>query len=764
MMEYLYCNKFYNMFFQEYEKLGFIGKGAFASVYKVRHADLGYVRALKVCNQFIEDENDKAWQTFLSECRLLLRIGNGSHPNIVRIYPPRLLDNRAVVEMDCVEGDSLDRYVADNKFIPIEEFYRFAQQIVGAVAYCHVDVYRFQMDPVADNLSPNPADARKYLISSEKERELIAKYGVVHNDLHSNNIIRRDYDGQYILLDFGLAIQDRHCVKSSSRFDGAIEYCSPEKLDRGEVTPQSDVYSLGILMYEVLAGRVPFKCDSSGDGFVSASATNRVYMQHLKEMPPSIFELRKQAFESIHPDETYTLDYPQELENIILKCLAKNPTDRYANAKELLMDLRKVEKLQPRVADTVMGATEKECASKENIPSDAYRAEKVSDAGEKGMHDTGETDMEETAGAESGNGLLSLTDGVLDKRKNSNRKRLLCIGGIVLAVGTGLIFFVLSRDRSDAMASENLGGAVGFLAADEVPQLTPQEQYATWFEEGKAAADSIASGHTAWASDIPKDYYYDAQDIFYAERGDAKYGQYFDYKYAEVQERLIHSAVDYNNKDSQYLLGCVYANGGYGVPANRSLAYYMFNNAANNGHPKAMFYLARDYCYDPETKFYWMNKSAEAGDMEAQYNLAQSYETGAYTDIDLMKSLHLYVNFAKNYGMDYWMVGDDIERVKKKIIENGDGYMLDTMASLAQLQPKTTGPKSKPKSKKNTEPKADEPTLSPASNSNIIFVPAQEAPVASATPAAQSQNAKVTIHSSASVTTTYKVMPAPLKK
>lgn len=323
------------MFFQEYEKLGFIGKGAFASVYKVRHADLGYVRALKVCNQFIEDENDKAWQTFLSECRLLLRIGNGSHPNIVRIYPPRLLDNRAVVEMDCVEGDSLDRYVADNKFIPIEEFYRFAQQIVGGVAYCHVDVYRFQMDPVADNLSPNPADARKYLISPEKERALIAKYGVVHNDLHSNNIIRRDYDGQYILLDFGLAIQDRHCVKSSSRFDGAIEYCSPEKLDRGEVTPQSDVYSLGILMYEVLAGRVPFKCDSSGDGFVSASATNRVYMQHLKEMPPSIFELRKQAFESTHPGETYTVDYPQELENIILKCLAKNPADRYANAKEL---------------------------------------------------------------------------------------------------------------------------------------------------------------------------------------------------------------------------------------------------------------------------------------------------------------------------------------------------------------------------------------------------------------------------------------------
>ena len=429
------------MFFQEYEKLGFIGKGAFASVYKVRHADLGYVRALKVCNQFIEDENDKAWQTFLSECRLLLRIGNGSHPNIVRIYPPRLLDNRAVVEMDCVEGDSLDRYVADNKVIPIEEFYRFAQQIVGAVAYCHVDVYRFQMDPVADNLSPNPADARKYLISPEKERELIAKYGVVHNDLHSNNIIRRDYDGQYILLDFGLAIQDRHCVKSSSRFDGAIEYCSPEKLDRGEVTPQSDVYSLGILMYEVLAGRVPFKCDSSGDGFVSASATNRVYMQHLKEMPPSIFELRKQAFESTHPGETYTADYPQELENIILKCLAKNPADRYANAKELLMDLRKVEKLQPRVADTAMGAgaysvTENAVSASKR---DKYKQAEIIFRQETGGLAALKTDR---AG-------LSQTAGIPApaKHKPSGKGKYLWIAIAILFVGAVMILPQLSRDN-----------------------------------------------------------------------------------------------------------------------------------------------------------------------------------------------------------------------------------------------------------------------------------------------------------------------------
>lgn len=322
------------MFLQEYEKIRMIGKGAFASVFKVRHAKLGYVRALKVCDSFIEDENDRAWQTFLSECKVLLRIGNGSHPNIVKIFQPRLIDNHAVVEMDCVEGESLHSYIKQNQFIPIEEFYRFAKQIIGALAYCHVDVYKFLMNPLEDKLEIDPNDGRKYIVSPEKEKELIKKYGVVHNDLHSGNIIRRDYDGQYILLDFGLAIQDSHCVKSSSRFDGAIEYCSPEKLENGTISTQSDIYALGILLYEMLTGRVPFPY-SNGDGSTPESARSRVYQQHLHETPPPIFEFRKQAFEATHPGETYTQDYPEQLEAIIMKCLAKKPEDRFKNAKEL---------------------------------------------------------------------------------------------------------------------------------------------------------------------------------------------------------------------------------------------------------------------------------------------------------------------------------------------------------------------------------------------------------------------------------------------
>lgn len=321
------------LFLDEYEKLRLLGKGSFASVYKVRHHDLGYVRAIKVSNDLITDENERSYQTFLNECRVLLKIGNGCHPNIVRIYQPRLIANKAIVEMDYVDGITLNRYLEKHPFVDYGEFVRFAREVVGAMAYCHVDLYKFLMDPEADDLRADPADGTRYLIDKEKEIQLISKYCVNHNDLHSNNIMRRNYDGSFVLLDFGLAIQDNHCVKSSSRGDGAYEYCSPEKLKGGNITSASDVYSLGILLYEMLAGRVPFVMDVKSKALEEARF--EVYKKHNEEMPPAIEPLRRAAFETSHPGLTYTRDYPEALDYIIMKCLEKDPANRYPDAGAL---------------------------------------------------------------------------------------------------------------------------------------------------------------------------------------------------------------------------------------------------------------------------------------------------------------------------------------------------------------------------------------------------------------------------------------------
>ena len=327
-----------------YTILKVCGGGGFANVFKVRHTQYGNIRALKILNQPVESEDDPKYKTFLQECSLLLKIGNGCHPNIIRIYQPLLIGNQALVEMDYVQGQTLNKLVGKTHFVPLEEIYTFINDIIGAMAFCHEDIYQFLMDREADNLQPDPNDAQRLLIDDKKRNELIAKYRVVHNDLHSDNIMRRDYDGHYVLLDFGLAIQNGKCVKSSSRRGGASEYQSPEKLDAPKFNdsvdasnlPQSDVYSLGIIMFEVLAGRVPFPLSDPN----SIPCLNEVLNAHLHQVPPSIEPLRRAAFEMAHPSKTYQRDYPEWLEQMIRKCLEKDWHKRYPDAKAVLNDFK----------------------------------------------------------------------------------------------------------------------------------------------------------------------------------------------------------------------------------------------------------------------------------------------------------------------------------------------------------------------------------------------------------------------------------------
>jgi formylglycine-generating enzyme required for sulfatase activity/tRNA A-37 threonylcarbamoyl transferase component Bud32 len=323
----------------EYEILQLLGEGAFASVYKVRNKQLGYIRAIRVLKETIADEQDEKYQKFLKECQLLLRLGNGGHPNIVRIAQPRLLQNHALVEMEYVQGKDVNDYLIENNhFLSIEEVLRFVQNVSSALAYCHVDIYKFCMDRELDHLQEDPDDGSKVLLDDKTMQRLIEKYKVIHNDIHSRNIIRK-YDGSYILLDFGLAIQDGTVVKSSKRKGGAPEYKAPEKWeDEGIISEQSDIYSLGVLMYEMLAGQTPFPYNSR----ISATRAEYELMeQHEKAIPSAIEPLRRAVFETTNPGKIYTKDYPGWLETVIMKCLEKKPENRYANGKELLEDVKR---------------------------------------------------------------------------------------------------------------------------------------------------------------------------------------------------------------------------------------------------------------------------------------------------------------------------------------------------------------------------------------------------------------------------------------
>lgn len=322
-------------FLEEYTLLDELGQGGYATVYKVRHNNLGYIRAIRVLNAIIaHGETDKTYQKFLEECRLLLRLGNGNHPNIVHIYQPLLKAQRAIVEMDFVDGKDLYHYLEEkHSFVEIKDVLRLLSDIGSALSYCHEDIYKFCMDKDEDNLQDDPEDGRKVLLDNKTKQRLINKYRVIHNDIHSGNIIRRE-DGSYVLLDFGLAIEGDSVVRSSRRKNGAPEFKAPEKWENDSIlTTQSDIYSFGVVLYEYLAGRVPFLFDKKNSNPVEAEYL--LGKAHKEQQPASIFDLRKAAFEHSHPGETYEKDYPEWLEMVIMKCLSKSTKDRFRNGKEL---------------------------------------------------------------------------------------------------------------------------------------------------------------------------------------------------------------------------------------------------------------------------------------------------------------------------------------------------------------------------------------------------------------------------------------------
>lgn len=330
-----------NNFYGDYTRLDSLGNGGEATVFKVRHNKLGYVRALRVLNGAKLQEGDKKYERFIEECKLLLRLGNGCHPNIVRVFHPLLIDGEALVEMDYIKGTDLSKNLKKELFIEIDEVLNLANDISSALAYCHEDIYEYCIDIADDEIELDENDATKMLINDRKRSELIKKYRVVHNDIHSGNIMRAK-NGRYILLDFGLAIDGDDVVRKSRRENGVLEFKAPEKWDGKKPDTQSDIYSFGIVLYEMLAGRLPFVRDNN----ISFGAEAALYEAHRKLDPPPIFELRKESFERKYPERVYEKDYPDWLEQAILKCLEKEPKNRFANGKELFEFVRKNTKEQ----------------------------------------------------------------------------------------------------------------------------------------------------------------------------------------------------------------------------------------------------------------------------------------------------------------------------------------------------------------------------------------------------------------------------------
>lgn len=258
-----------------YEIMEKIGAGGMSDVYKARDHILGRFVAIKVLKQeFSEDIN------FVTKFRTEAQSAAGlEHPNIVNIYDVGSEEGMHYIVMEYVEGVTLKTYIRKKGQLTYKEAVSIAIQVGRGMEAAH------------------------------------AKH-IIHRDIKPQNILIST-EGKAKVTDFGIA----RAVSSntiSADVMGSVHYASPEQARNGFVDGKSDIYSLGIVMYEMVTGRVPF------DG----ETTVAIAIQHLQE-------------EMIVPS-AYAPDLPISLEKIILKCTQKSLDRRYDNVSDLLIDLKKV--------------------------------------------------------------------------------------------------------------------------------------------------------------------------------------------------------------------------------------------------------------------------------------------------------------------------------------------------------------------------------------------------------------------------------------
>lgn len=260
-----------------YEIIEEIGRGGMAIVYLARCMVLNRYVAIKVLRPEYRDDAE-----FIKRFKIEAQSAGGlSHPNIVSIYDVGNEDDIEYIVMEYVEGITLKQYLATKGVLAWKEAVDFASQICSGLEHAH-------------------------------------KKGIVHKDIKPENIIITK-EGILKITDFGIAkALNQGTIATGGLTMGSVHYFSPEQARGGFTDAKTDLYSLGILLYEMVAGKLPFE----GESAIS------VAMQHLEKPPvrPSV----------------YNPSIPRSLEAVILKAMKKEQAERYDSATHMLIDLKKV--------------------------------------------------------------------------------------------------------------------------------------------------------------------------------------------------------------------------------------------------------------------------------------------------------------------------------------------------------------------------------------------------------------------------------------
>lgn len=257
----------------EIEKL--IGEGGMANVYLARDTILDRKVAVKILRGDLAGD-EKFVRRFQREA---LSASSLSHPNIVEIYDVGEDDGNFYIVMEYIEGKTLKQLIKKRGVLSLSETIDIMLQLLDALATAH-DSY------------------------------------IIHRDIKPQNIMIKE-SGLVKITDFGIAMALNSAqLTQTNSVMGSVHYLPPEQASGKGSTIRSDIYSLGILMFEMLTGKVPFKGDTAVE----------IALKHMKEPLPSV--------KSLNPV------VPQSVENIILKAAAKNPKNRYRDVREMAEDIK----------------------------------------------------------------------------------------------------------------------------------------------------------------------------------------------------------------------------------------------------------------------------------------------------------------------------------------------------------------------------------------------------------------------------------------